>query len=651
MIAKMKRFYLFFTRNPESILSELQKESFVEIDRLPETFGFEHSGLEKAELEEKINQLDFLKGLLKTIEGKDFSGKVVLTEEEEQQIIEGFPLSEIYEKFLGMVKEKSRREKVSNRISELKKELDTIRYLTFAPCELFLLKNFDFCLVSIDRRKHFTGKVVGLYAEKVGAKDKQVFWIVVFPKYIREKVFSEIEEMQGKILPLKPWNKKPVDVIEKLNKVLEKNQMAEKAQEQKIKELVIFKNRIFVYYDHLKSLFYYLGAQEKFGSSKFTKGCSGWVKEKDVARLEKFIDKRLPEAYLYIETPDLEENVPIAFENTKIVEPFEVITDLYGRPIYKNIDPTGPLSLFFAISFAFCLTDAGYGLLLVLLAWILMKKFRLIPSVVKFLRLLLYSGIATVFMGVITGSWFGDMLKRLPGALTPVRFLNSLVIIDPLEGGNNTFIFLGWAILIGYLQIVWGLMLNVYNKVKYYGIKQSGEAFCLLAIQILVGILIAVFVLKQRCSMPSAAIIVPVGLLVVSFAYFMKTKAQEQKGPMMKIFWAFYGVYNVIAGNLLGDILSYSRLFGLALTTSVLGLVINNMAFMLKGIPYAGYILACALFILGHIGNLVINMFGSYVHTSRLQYLEFFTKFFESGGRPFTPFSYSRRYTFISKDT
>jgi V/A-type H+/Na+-transporting ATPase subunit I len=127
----------------------------------------------------------------------------------------------------------------------------------------------------------------------------------------------------------------------------------------------------------------------------------------------------------------------------------------------------------------------------------------------------------------------------------------------------------------------------------------------------------------------------------------MITKAREQKGLVMKAFWAFYGGYNVIASNLLGDVLSYSRLFGLGLTTAVLGLVVNELVFMSTGIPYIGYLLGGFIFIIGHTGNLAINLLGGYVHTSRLQYLEFFTKFFESGGRPFNPFREVRNYTYI----
>ncbi len=647
----MKRFYLFFSREPEGFLEELQNKSMVEIDKLPESLGFETSAVERAKLDEKISRVEFLKNVLKQVEGKEFSGRILLTEEEEKEILSDFPLPEIYEKFSKIVREKERRAKISNSVLELEFELEPVKNLEIAPSELFALKNFSFCLFGLDKKmRRSPGEMEGLKPEKVGETKRQVFWLAVFHKNNEKKVLSDIEGMQGKILKIRRWNKKPADIAKKLAEVLKKNEKIKKEKEKELEKLKILKNRLFVYYDHLKTLYHYTEARKNMSSLKFARGFSGWVKEKEIPAFEALVKKRLPEAYLRIENPDVNGNIPIALENTRFVEPFEVVTDLYGKPIYRNIDPTVHLSLFFAISFGFCITDAGYGILLAVFSLLLMKKFRLMPSFTKFLRLLFYGGIASVVMGTITGSWFGDTLSRLPGHLLPVKAVKSLIVLDPLGGGNNTFIFLGWAIIIGFIQLVWGLVLNVFNSVRLYGVKKSGEAFSLLAIQLLTGILVSVMLLRQKLSIPASAVSITAGLLVISFVYFMITKARDQKGIAMKIFWAVYGAYNVIAGNLLGDTLSYSRLFGLGLTTAVLGLVVNEMVSMSKAIPYAGYIIAVLLFVAGHLGNLAINLLGSYVHTSRLQYLEFFTKFFESGGRQFKPFSHERRYTCISKN-
>ena len=651
MISDMKRFYLFFTGDPGSLLASLQKESIVEIDRFPEDFGF-LSGPEGApDLENKIGQVRYLADLLRETEGKAFSGRMVITEEEDRDIVRSFPLQELYSRFSSISGERDRRARICERIRGLKAELDAAISMDFSPLDLYGMRNFGFCLFGLDKKSGYSpSEIAGFKAEKTGETRKSIFMLVVFHKDSREKVFSEIERIKGTPVTLRKWNVKPSVAMERLDALLVKNEDAKRKKEDELKELGKYRNALFVYHDHLESLSAFYGAMNKFGRMKFSGGFAGWVRDKDIQRLISFVNEFMPEAYLHLEEPEAGTDIPIALENSVAIEPFEVVTDLYGRPVYKNMDPTGPLSLFFIVSFAFCITDAAYGAILAIMALIFMKKFRFMPSVVKFMKLLLYGGIATVAMGIITGSWFGDLLSRLPGQWAAVKFLKSLIILDPLGGGNNTFIFLGWALLIGYVQIVWGLTLNVYNYVKSYGLKKSWEAVSLLAIQLLVGVMIAVIYLKQRFSLPACAVVVPVLLLAVSFGVLMVLKAREQKGIAMKLFWAFYGAYNVVAGNLLGDVLSYSRLFGLGLTTAVLGLVVNEMVFMSSGIPVAGYILAAILFIGGHIGNLMINLMGSYVHTSRLQYLEFFTKFFESGGRPFKPFSREARYTWIVKN-
>jgi len=645
----MKKFSIFFSGEQGHVLEKLQNESMVEIGALPETFGFEKILTDKTRIEEKIARLEFLKGVVKKVEGKDFSGRILLSGEEERDVVEKFPLEEIYGRFLKISGEVERREKLAARISTLKNELETISLLEIIPSDLFSLRNFSFLLFGLDKKsQYFPEDMDGVTAEKAGEKGNQVFWMAVFPGEMKKKVLADVERRKGKILNIRRWNKKPVDIISKLDRVFENNCRLREKAEREMEDILRYKNRIFVYYDHISSVLNYVLAQQRLGSSKFVKGFAGWIKAKDVARFEKFIKEHIPEAFLHTQDPAPGENVPISFENTRLVEPFEVVTDLYGRPAYRNIDPTGHLSLFFAVSFAFCITDAGYGLILILLALLLMKKFRLMPAFAKFMKLLLYSGIATLLMGIITGSWFGDLLKRLPESFLPARALKGLVILDPLGGGNKAFIFLGWAIIIGYIQIVWGLVLNLYNSVKETGLKKSGEAVSLLSIQLLAGILIAVIAAGHKRDMSPYFIRVPAVLLGLSFLYLMQAKAREQKGIVMKLFWAFYGAYNVMASNLLGDILSYSRLFGLGLTTAVLGLVVNEMVFMSTGIPYAGYIIAAVLFIGGHLGNLAINLLGGYVHTSRLQYLEFFTKFFESGGKEFNPLKKTRKYTCIT---
>ncbi|MCM8829825.1 MAG: hypothetical protein NC824_02355 [Candidatus Omnitrophica bacterium] len=637
MIAKMKKFYLFFTGDPSDFLREAQRKGIVEVTKLPDTFGFENIPVPLDNLKEMSHKLEFLKNILKKVEGKIFSGKIVITRKEEEKLIKEFPLDDIYEKFFKIYREVERRKKILEKLEVIKKELLLIKGLNIIPADLFSMKNFSFCLFALPKKYKAPDSIDGFRVEVIGEN----LFLIIFPLEKQKEIIKRIEEMKGALINIRKWNRLPYEILKKVEKIEEKNISELEKTEELQKEITSFKYRILVFYDYINSISHYIEAKANTGMSKFVQCISGWIKQQDIPQMELLIQRYLPTGYIHISDPDVKDDVPISFDNRPFIQPFEVVTDLYGKPVYTNIDPTPHLSIFFILSFAFCLTDAAYGFILIALSLIFMKKFRYIPAAIKFFRLLFYSGIATLFFGAITGGWFGDILARLPSSSSAVKILNKLVILNPLEGGNKTFIFLGWALILGYIQIVWGLYLNLLNSLRQYGVKRSGEPFILLIIQVIVAGLIIAFVSSNRKFIPPLSL-----LLSLSFLSLMILKGLTQKG-FMRIFWAFYGAYNVIAGNLLGDVLSYSRLFGLGLTTAILALVVNEMVFMAKGIPFAGYIIAVLLFIFGHLANLGINLLGGYVHTSRLQYLEFFTKFFEGGGRPFSPLKESRQYTYL----
>lgn len=638
MISKVKKFTIFFISNPEDFLRKLQKFGIVEIENFSFE-GFTQQFISSEKIEEKIRKLEFLKNILEEIEGKKFQGKILVSENEEKEIIEKFPLEDIYSFIYSLKLDQERREKIIQRIEKLKQEIFPLINTDIVFSEVFNLTKFKFSIFTLSKKKKISQIPENIMVEKIGENENEFIYLLLFRENEISIAEDFLKQISGKIISVRRWNKKIKEVFEKLTNIEKENEKKIEEIKNQISKILIDKNKIFVLYDYFKTILEFLSTRQKLGVSKFIRGIKGWIKEKNIPLLEKLIQENMPESYILIEEPGNEDIIPISFENNNLVEPFEVVTDLYGRPVYKNIDPTGPLSIFFAISFGFCLTDAGYGIILIILSLILMRKFKFYPGIIKFLKLLLICGISTVFLGAITGGWFGDIIYRLPENFPVIAFLKKIVILNPMSGGNQIITFLLWALIIGYIQIVWGLILNLYNSIRNYSIKNSGEAISVLLIQILVGIIIISF-LKNKIIFKFSLI-----FLLLCFLYLMIEKMRSQKNFMMKLFWGIFGVYNVIAGNLLGDILSYSRLFGLGLTTSVLALAVDEIVYMIKGVAYIGYLLAIILFIIGHFGNMLINLLGSYVHTSRLQYLEFFTKFFESGGRPFIPFQEIRNYT------
>jgi V/A-type H+-transporting ATPase subunit I len=640
MISRVKKFTIFFLGDESKLLEKLQKLGIVEIENIPFE-GFKRKKLSKEEIEENIRKLEFLKNILIEVGEKKPTERIIIDENEEKEIVESFPLQNIYKKTFEIFREIERRKKIIQRIERLKEEIIPFLDTEIIFSEIFSLSNFSFFVFSLSQKIKLEEVPEDLHLEKIGKFQKENLYIVIFRKNKREIAENFIKDIKGEILYVRNWNKKIREIFEKLERVKEKNERIILELKSKISEIKRNKKEILVCYDHYRNIYEFVSAKEKLGISKFVKGIRGWISEKNIEIFKRTVSEILPESHIIIQEPEEGDNVPIILENNRFIEPFEVVTDLYGRPVYKNIDPTGPLSFFFAISFGFCLTDAGYGLLLILISLTLMKKFRFLPNFVKFLKLLLICGISTFIIGTLTGGWFGDAIYKIPESISFIKHLKKFVILNPLESGNKAILFLLIALAFGYIQIVWGLILNLYIQIKKYPLKYCGEAISLLLIQLIVGIIVFGYIKMKILIKPL------IYILLLCFLYLMYEKAKTQKEFMLKGFWAIYGAYSVISGNLLGDILSYSRLFGLGLTTSVLGLVINQMVSMAKNIPIIGIFISFLIFFVGHFGNLVINLLGSYVHTSRLQYLEFFTKFFESGGRFFTPFKEVRNYTII----
>ncbi|RKY30448.1 MAG: hypothetical protein DRP67_04440 [Candidatus Omnitrophota bacterium] len=651
MIVRMKKFFLFFPSGKEDeFLREIQKLRIVEIHRLPSDFGFQEYLKKSIPAEEKLRKVEFLLDLIKRIEGKKPEGKILLTKRQEEEIVKKFPLDEIYERFMELDKILNKNREYLDKIKGKIEELKEFSNLDIPPATIYKLKNFSHIFFSANRNQEKKlEKLAEDYSlEKIKEDKGKSFYIILFPKEEKEKVEKYLAGINVKIYTIKPYHKKIDEILEKLERIKENTEKEIRRIENEISKVTEWKNQLLVISDHIQTEIERYKTIEKISSTNFLSGFSGWIKEKEIERFKRIVEEKIPESYLVFQDPEEDEEVPVALENSPLIQPFEVVTDLYGRPVYKGIDPTGPLTPFFLICFAFCLTDAGYGLLLILLYFILSKRFRYYPAVLKFLKLLFYSGIATFIIGAFTGGWFGNTVERMPEGFLIKKILEKITILNPLESGQKATLFLALALLIGYIQILWGVFLKFFHSVKTYSFKKSQEPFSVLLLHILFPVIILMFI-KMKNNIFS--FLLPkflITLFILNLLYLMYLKASTQKEIMLKIFWAFYGVYTIFAGNLLGDILSYSRLFGLGLTTAVLALVVDEMVFLVRNIPYLGFIIAGVVFIIGHFGNLVINLLGGYVHTSRLQYLEFFTKFFEGGGRPFIPFGEVRNHTILS---
>jgi V/A-type H+-transporting ATPase subunit I len=370
----------------------------------------------------------------------------------------------------------------------------------------------------------------------------------------------------------------------------------------------------------------------------------GWILEKDIDLLKKRLLNKYQEIELSFSDPEENENIPIALNNNKIIKPFELITELYGIPQYKEFDPTPLLMPFFFIFFGMCLSDAGYGLIMMGLFYFASKKFKVEGRAKKFFNLLILGGFSSFIAGVLLGSWLGNSLDFLPPQMIFIRnfLLNKITLINPV---NNPMPILFFSLILGLIQIYTGIIIkfigNIKDKKLADGLMDQGSWLLLFT-----GIVI--FVIVNLFSFSKIIVLLSKGMIIGGALSIVLSQGRANKNIIKRIGAGIYALYGIM--GYLTDLLSYSRLFALCLATGIIAVVINNFALLAKDIPYIGFIFVILIYLGGHLFNMVISIMSAFIHSARLQYVEFFTKFYQGGGTAFIPFKIDTKYIKINNE-
>lgn len=426
----------------------------------------------------------------------------------------------------------------------------------------------------------------------------------------------------------------PSELIKQNSEKLEDAENRLKAEHKKGVSLSKNLLKLEILYDHYENLLNREKTMTDAPATEQTVLLEGWVKKDDFSQLEETVSKFGASSLHRIEPAESEE-IPVEIENKNVIKPFEVITRIYGMPRYFEVDPTLFLAPFFALFFGICLTDAGYGLLVVaLLIWMTMKM----QGDRKFMWMLVICFTSTVIAGAATGGWFGDAVQQFAPALIPLR--QKVLWFDPLEEPMKLFVL---ALGLGYLQIMVGLTVGF---VHYLRRRDFAAAFCekfswLVLLNSIMGL---VFV--NAGLLPGLlGNFLPWAIIVSAIIILLFSQRQGGWGGRfgMGLFQLFSTVFYV------GDVLSYVRLMALGITTAALAMAINTIARAVSEIPVVGIILAIAIFVGGHVFNAGLSALGAFAHTLRLQFVEFLPKFFVGGGKPFEPLSKRYRHVYIEK--
>ena len=318
-----------------------------------------------------------------------------------------------------------------------------------------------------------------------------------------------------------------------------------------------------------------------------------------------------------------EENPPIAFRNNKFVKMFETLTDMYGRPAYDGFDPTPFISIFFLLFFAFCMGDAGYGLVLVLVGLLLRKKAGdLAPLVITL-------GLGTVVIGFLFHTFFSMDISQWE-IFAPIK---GIFLPAQIAGNDATMVL---ALAVGILHICLAMVVKTIHQTKTKGFLASlgTWGWTLLVVG---GVTVAAFALAGVLDAVLTKWIVIVLGVVSALGIFVFNDPKRNK--FANIGMGLWDTYNMITG-LVGDVLSYIRLYALGLAGSMLGMAFNDMGVMILGDSpnigkWVGFLL---LIIFGHTLNIAMCALGAFVHPLRLNFLEFFKNAgYEATGRVYNP--------------
>ncbi|MBQ3903506.1 MAG: V-type ATP synthase subunit I [Eubacterium sp.] len=357
---------------------------------------------------------------------------------------------------------------------------------------------------------------------------------------------------------------------------------------------------------------------------------SGYVPEKYADKIVSALETKYSAAVRVYEPGEDDDNVPVLLENNSFASPVEGITEMYSLPGKHDIDPNAIMGFFYYVFFGMMFSDAGYGLLMVIATLVVLLKAKPVGNKRKTVLMYLYCGISTMFWGVMFGSFFGDAINIIRTNYLHKPEMRLYVWLNPQ--GDDLMTTMLFCFLFGIIHLFVGV------GIKGYMQWREGDKFG--AIVDTLSIYMAVGGAAPICAgmiieMPKNITNIAKYIALAGVALIVLTAGRASKGIFGKIGGGLYALYNVISGYL-SDILSYSRLLALGLVTGIIGSVVNMMG-TLPSNMIVKTVLFVIVFIFGHTVNFGINVIGAYVHTNRLQYVEFFSRFYEGGGNAFNP--------------
>lgn len=416
------------------------------------------------------------------------------------------------------------------------------------------------------------------------------------------------------------------DVIEEKKKEIESLEKKIKQCETNLASYEGMSLALKLYIDHL--LMKQARNASDFAETLEVNVIDGWVPSDKVDLLKEAIERATSYYDIELTNPTSDDDVPTYAENKKIVEPFESITNMFSVPDWKEIDPNPVMSIWYWLLFGMMMGDFGYGLVMLIAGILFIKLLHPRKGTLSIAKIITYSGISTMIWGIIFNSFFGATFHDV------FSFIPAYHLILPMEDSMTMLIL---SVIVGAFHILTGIVMKMIKDLKARNILEflgkDLSWFLILAGGGVAAVGIVLTIDAVKFGGIGAALLGVV--LILFFA------GHEKKNIVGKAVGGLAGLYDIT--GYFGDLLSYTRIMALVMSSASVAFVMNTLAGMLKG-NVIGWIFAIIVYIVGHVFNIVLGLLSAYVHDCRLQYIEFYGKFYDGGGKLFKPLTVDTKY-------